>query len=421
MAMPMTTSTVMQLIWATVCPKSQVLQWLLGKIRRTMMRVLRLYRAPCQVLTQGNYSFADLAPGDYKVMFEATDGKVFVAQDAGNDDTDDSDVDASGMSGVITVVSGQDTPDNDAGVVTPNAAPEPKADTGMTCSDTPATFNVLDNDMDMDSDVLSVLSIADADEMAFVGESLTLDSGAVVTLNADGTVSYDGSSAHGDLFVGQMAQEETITYTVTDGNGGTGSSTLDITACGTASSLQMICDSLPAQLDLSIAFDGVDFQITVEDDASTTADDGLASAVWSGACIDIVGELILDTDLTVNVYGICDDIPEGLIQNPENLDLINWILNEEFVGEAALDGSSEYNIYDVQEAVWLLSDGTSTNNALANEIVALAQENGEGFTAGEGDLVAVVFDPIAPNAEVTDTQTFIMGVEWDALALDCIC
>jgi len=344
-----------------------------------------------------------------------------VAQDAGNDDTDDSDVDASGMSGVITVVSGQDTPDNDAGVVTPNAAPEPKADTGMTCSDTPATFNVLDNDMDMDSDVLSVLSIADADEMAFVGESLTLDSGAVVTLNADGTVSYDGSSAHGDLFVGQMAQEETITYTVTDGNGGTGSSTLDITACGTASSLQMICDSLPAQLDLSIAFDGVDFQITVEDDASTTADDGLASAVWSGACIDIVGELILDTDLTVNVYGICDDIPEGLIQNPENLDLINWILNEEFVGEAALDGSSEYNIYDVQEAVWLLSDGTSTNNALANEIVALAQENGEGFTAGEGDLVAVVFDPIAPNAEVTDTQTFIMGVEWDALALDCIC
>ncbi len=392
-------------------------------VKVTLLTAAGVAVATTTTAADGSYSFTGLDAGDYKVQFDTNtlDGKDLVATDAGSDDTIDSDANANGMTGVYTLNIGDKVTDVDAGLIEPNAAPEVEADAGMTCADTPATFNLLGNDTDADGDILSVLSIADADELAFVGESLTLDSGATATLNADGTVSYDGTSAHGDLLVGQKAYEETITYTVTDGNGGTGSSTLDIAACGTATSLEMICDSLPAQIDLSIAFDGVDFQITVEDDASTAADDALASAVWSGACIDIEGELLLDTDLTVNVYGICGDIPDGLIQNPENLDLINWILNEEFVGGDTMDGSAQYNIFDVQEAVWTLSDGTVSSNAIANEIVAKAQAEGEGFMAGEGDLVAVIFDPIAPSADVTDTQTFIMGVEWDALAFDCEC
>ncbi len=369
----------------------------------------------------GTYSFTGLDAGDYKVQFdlETLDGKTLVATDAGSDDTVDSDADASGMTGVYTLNIGETVSNVDAGVEVPNTAPDAQADTAHTCADTAIVVDVLANDTDADGDILSVLSIADTDELAFVGESLTLDSGATVTLNADGTVSYDGTGAHADLLVGEKAVEETITYTVSDGNGATGTATLDITACGTASTLEMICASLPAQVDLTITFDGVNFQIDVTDDASTTADDALASATWNGACIDIEGQLILDQELTVNVY--CTDVPEGMIENPQNLDLINWILNQEFVGQDTMDGSAQYNIFDIQEAVWVLSDGTATSNAAANEIVAKAEAEGEGFVSGEGNLVAVVFDPIAPDASVTDTQTFIMGVEWDALALDCIC
>ncbi|TCS59805.1 cadherin domain-containing protein [Primorskyibacter sedentarius] len=73
--------------------------------------------APVLTDANGDYSFDNLAAGDYKVMFEATDGKEFIAQDAGNDDTDDSDVDpATGMTAPVTVVAGQNTPDVDAGV-----------------------------------------------------------------------------------------------------------------------------------------------------------------------------------------------------------------------------------------------------------------------------------------------------------------
>ena len=121
-------------------------------------------------------------------------------------------------------------------------------------------------------------------------------------------------------------------------------------------------------------------------------------------------------DLVVN-----GDIPGGPIAHPENLDLINWILNQTFLGEDSMDGSAQYTIFDIQEAIWVLSDGTATNNALANEIVAKAEASGKGFVAGEDDIVAVVFDPLAADASVTDTQTFIMGVEWDAPEQDCIC
>jgi len=325
------------------------------------------------------------------------------------------------------VTAGNNTPNVDAGVVTPapvNQDPTPAADAGKVCVEDGGTFNVLSNDTDPDGDTLSVLTIADGDETVGVGGTLTLASGATATLNADGTITYDGTTgSNAGLLVGQEAAEEQITYTVTDGNGGSGSSTLDITACGSTSTLQMICDSLPAQIDLSISLTGspLDYQITVFDGAGT-ADDKLASDIWNGFCIDINGTLLLDTTVTANVYTSCDPIPAGLIANPNNLDNIEWLINQNFNGASNQAGTDTYDVFDLQEAVWILSDGSSTNNADANEIAQMALTMGEGFVAQDGDQVAVIFDPIAPaGSGVTDTQTFIMGVDWDTIELDCIC
>ena len=54
----------------------------------------------------GDYSFADVALGDYKVMVVAPSGQEFTLQDVGSDDSIDSDVDANGMSGTVTVTAG---------------------------------------------------------------------------------------------------------------------------------------------------------------------------------------------------------------------------------------------------------------------------------------------------------------------------
>ncbi|OKH17512.1 SdrD B-like domain-containing protein [[Limnothrix rosea] IAM M-220] len=76
---------------------------------------------------------------------------------------------------------------------------------------------------------------------------------------------------------------------------------------------------------------------------------------------------------------------EAVIENPDNLDLINWIINQNFEGETSGIGSA-FSSDDVQVAVWTLLDGTlptfatpDFNQARVDEIVSLAQANGEGF------------------------------------------
>ena len=63
----------------------------------------------------GNYRFDDVPVGDYKVMGVAPDGTEFTIQDAGSDDTIDSDVDENGMSDVISVTADSES-DVDLGV-----------------------------------------------------------------------------------------------------------------------------------------------------------------------------------------------------------------------------------------------------------------------------------------------------------------
>jgi uncharacterized repeat protein (TIGR01451 family) len=67
----------------------------------------------------GNYSFANLTPGtEYQVQFSAPAGAVFTAQDKGSDVTD-SDANASGLSQVVTLASGENNTTIDAGIYVP--------------------------------------------------------------------------------------------------------------------------------------------------------------------------------------------------------------------------------------------------------------------------------------------------------------
>ena len=70
-----------------------------------------------QTDSDGFYFFDDLAAGEYVVEFAETSGKTFVAPNAGEDDSSDSDVDpVTGMTGVVLVEAGDVVTDIDAGV-----------------------------------------------------------------------------------------------------------------------------------------------------------------------------------------------------------------------------------------------------------------------------------------------------------------
>ncbi|MAT35820.1 MAG: hypothetical protein CMK06_11895, partial [Ponticaulis sp.] len=85
-----------------------------------------------------------------------------------------------------------------------------------------STAALLRNDSDGDGDTLSVTAV-----------NGTSANGATVTLNGDGTISYDptGSSTIQALNDGQTL-DDTFTYTVSDGNGGTTTGTVTITVNG---------------------------------------------------------------------------------------------------------------------------------------------------------------------------------------------
>ena len=66
----------------------------------------------------GHYSFGQLSPGNYYLVFRLPVGYTFTAQDQGTDDTADSDAQASsGRTGLFTLTAGQDDPSRDAGLI----------------------------------------------------------------------------------------------------------------------------------------------------------------------------------------------------------------------------------------------------------------------------------------------------------------
>jgi len=90
-----------------------------------------------------------------------------------------------------------------------NRAPDAVDDTAVTTEDNPVTIYVLTNDSDLDGDSLTVDSITPPDH------------GTILTIQTDGLINYEPNPD----YYGQ----DSFTYTVSDGNGGTDSATVNIT------------------------------------------------------------------------------------------------------------------------------------------------------------------------------------------------
>lgn len=88
---------------------------------------------------------------------------------------------------------------------------------------------VLGNDTDLDEDDLSVSQVNGS--AGDVGTETTLDSGALLTLSADGSYTYDPNDAFEDLGE-EDTGSDSFTYTASDENGGTDQDTVDVTING---------------------------------------------------------------------------------------------------------------------------------------------------------------------------------------------
>jgi VCBS repeat-containing protein len=85
---------------------------------------------------------------------------------------------------------------------------------------------------DVDPDANDVLSVAKANgSSGNVGVQITLSSGALLTVNADGSYAYDPNGAFNFLLAGQSASDS-FTYELSDGNGGVDAATVTVTIDG---------------------------------------------------------------------------------------------------------------------------------------------------------------------------------------------
>ncbi|MEJ2251160.1 MAG: hypothetical protein P8Y97_16095 [Candidatus Lokiarchaeota archaeon] len=136
---------------------------------------------------------------------------------------------------------------------------------------------------------------------------------------------------------------------------------------------------------------------------------------YLGWCIDTDNVIYQNTQYQADIYSSYENLPEGLVEYPENLDLVNWIINQEYVGQQSPGCSGIYTYGDVQRAIWeLIEDVPSTSGLEAwsqcrvNEILATAYINGEGFEPDCGDVIAIILAPF--NNQQTPMQTVIAQV-----------
>ncbi len=128
--------------------------------------------------------------------------------------------------------------------------------------------------------------------------------------------------------------------------------------------------------------------------------EGPLAGTYGSWCIDNDSPINLDECYSADVYAIGEELPDSF-EYPENFDLVNWMLNQNLVGQISPGTGEAYTYGDVQFAIWKLLDdieddlceecslGDFTPEHV-DELVALAQENGEGFTPECGDVTGVV-------------------------------
>lgn len=173
-----------------------------------------------------------------------------------------------------------------------NTPPVAMDDTATTTEDLPVIINVLGNDKDADGDALTVTL-----------DSLTSASGAALTLNDDGTISYDPtrSAALGRLNDGE-SETDTFTYTITDAHGATSTATVSVAVSGVTDAVE---DLFGRALDFKYDFLGTilfDTDVTVSSDLEVPSIQGPETPPEAITSLEITANQLIFSFASAGTY-----------------------------------------------------------------------------------------------------------------------
>ena len=146
---------------------------------------------------------------------------------------------------------------------------------------------------------------------------------------------------------------------------------------------------------------------------------------YLGWCVDTAHTIGNGTVYNAQVISSYPEanVPPGYVDYPENLDLVNWILNQGYVGTLSGCSDTYYTYGDVQRSIWALVENTQSTSGLGSwsqcrvdEILAAAYASGEGFVPGCDEYVGVILAPVN-NAQVIIAQVIMAEIP---LVCDCV-
>ncbi|HPF01568.1 MAG TPA: hypothetical protein PLE95_00045 [Bacteroidales bacterium] len=162
--------------------------------------------------------------------------------------------------------------------------------------------------------------------------------------------------------------------------------------------------------------------------STTVTEGGILDGIYDGWCVDVDNAIYTGVEYVVKVYSSYnEDIADPsatLVDFPENLGMVNWIINQDYVGKESPGGYGIYTFGDVQRAIWELVDSFPSTSGLGvwsqdrvDEIREAAAQPGTGevFIPECGQQVAVMLVPLTEEgqlpAQITVAQITILNFD----------
>ena len=134
---------------------------------------------------------------------------------------------------------------------------------------------------------------------------------------------------------------------------------------------------------------------------TTVTNGGILDGSYAGWCVDVGNAIYSGTEYLAKVISGYDADLSGVVDKPENLEKVNWIINRNFVGQTASDGNV-YTFGDVQRAIWELVDNDVSESGLGDwsqtrvdEILMLAENAPPGYVPECGQEVVIMLVPVS--------------------------
>ena len=125
----------------------------------------------------------------------------------------------------------------------------------------------------------------------------------------------------------------------------------------------------------------------------TLTDAGDLNGLYGAWCVDMDRGLG-GCDVDVTMVSSLEPLADLLVDRPENLDVLNYILNQDYSALGAGRDEIQAAIWGViDDKDWMTGGGVLPNPFLTMFIIEDALQNGHGFVPGPGDFVAIILEP----------------------------